>query len=65
MLSYQNSLDITQDMSQNAKIAFNFLPDFSTCKLNIRIDCLWRLFFKQKEVRSGIEIAVFSFLWPV
>ena len=31
------------------------------CKYNIRIDCLRRLFFKQKELRSGIEIAVFFF----
>ena len=29
ILFYQNWPNITQDISQNAKIAFNFLPDFS------------------------------------
>ena len=29
ILIYQNLFNITQDMTQNAKTAFNFLPDFS------------------------------------
>ena len=37
ILFYQTWLNISQDISQNAKIAFNFLPDFNKSRnVNIR-----------------------------
>ena len=40
ILFYQNWLNITQDISRNVKIAFNFLPDFNVEWW--RHGCLWR-----------------------
>ena len=42
---YQNWPNLTQDMSQNAKIAFNFLLDFNLCDprepLISKLFCIW------------------------
>ena len=40
ILFCQNWPNITQDMSQNAKIAFNFLLDFNAIHYIIRIYCM-------------------------
>ena len=50
ILFYQNWPNITQGMSQNAKIAFNFLLDFSNYMLqlskNIKTDYLGQMFWE-------------------